>query len=89
MVNYCTYTWTNQNGVNGGKFTGPNGGTIFLPVAGYRWDGELYDVGSWGYYWSSTPDGESSACSLNFGNGYTLWSYNWPRDLEQSVRPVR
>jgi hypothetical protein len=54
LNNKCTSVWTQQNGVNGQKFTGPNGGTIFLPAAGDCWGSELYRVGSNGLYWSST-----------------------------------
>ena len=57
LVNNCSYTWTTQNGVNGGKFTGPNGGTIFLPAAGNRCDGEFYDVGSRGDYYHAACAG--------------------------------
>lgn len=49
-----THTWTTQNGVNGRLFTATNGNSLFLPAAGYRWDDELYNVGSYGGYWSST-----------------------------------
>jgi hypothetical protein len=91
LVENCSYTWTTQNGVKGGKFTGPNGGTIFLPAAGYRnrWDGEFYGVGSWGICWSSTPDDESRAYELYFDSSYADWSRSFYRDGEQSVRPVR
>jgi len=52
----------------------PDGGTtysLFLPAAGYRSynGGSLYDVGSNGYYWSSTPH-SNNAYSLNFLSGY-------------------
>ena len=51
---YCTWTWTTQNGVNGYKVTSKkNGNSIFLPAAGYRQLGGLYDAGSDGYYWST------------------------------------
>ena len=50
----CTWTWTTQNGVNGRLFTGPNGNSIFLPAAGYRYNTRLLDPGSSGYYWSSS-----------------------------------
>lgn len=89
LLSCCSYTWTTQNGVNGGKFTGPNGGTIFLPAAGGRWGGELLSVGSWGDYWSSTPHGEGGAHVLYFGDGSAGWSYDWSRYNELSVRPVR
>lgn len=90
LVENSTYQWTTVNGVNGVKFTGPNGGTIFLPAAGYRFDGELYYAGSYGYYWSSTlyesdPD---YAYHLHFYSGYAYWNGR-NRDYGLSVRPVR
>lgn len=88
LINCCSYLWTTQNGVKGGKFTGPNGCTIFLPAAGDRLYGDLFNVGDVGYYWSSTPDDEYSAYGLYFDSGHADWGYN-ARDFEQSVRPVR
>lgn len=54
LINNCTYKWTSQNGIVGGEFTGPNGGKIFLPAAGYCWDGDFRADGYGGYFWSST-----------------------------------
>lgn len=54
LKNKCTKEWTTVNGVGGLLMTGPSGGQIFLPAAGYRWDGDLDDAGSDGYYWSSS-----------------------------------
>ena len=89
LLDNCSYQWTTQNGVKGGKFTGPNGGSIFLPAAGYRWDGELYYVGPYGY-WSSTPDGEYSAYRLDFTSYHAYWEFNgYDRRNELPVRPVR
>ena len=89
LVENCSYAWTTQNGVKGGKFTGLNGGTIFLPAAGRVWYGELDDVGSRGDYWSSSPYGEDGAIYLSFYSGYPNWgNYGW-RSYGQSVRPVR
>lgn len=90
LVNDCSYTWTTQNGVNGGKFTGPNGGTIFLPAAGSVWEGELYDVGFCGDYWSSTLDDDHDACDLLFTSGFH-WYGSWYDDgrAQLMVRPVR
>ena len=51
LVNYCTYEWTTLNGVQGGKFTGPNGKSIFLRGERTYWLG--YDDGGgiiYGYY---------------------------------------
>ena len=91
LINNCSYEWTTLNGVNGCQFTGPSGGTIFMPAAGYRWGDSLYDAGSGGSYWSSTqnPNGSYGAYYLSFDSGYASY-YNgyWYRYLGQSVRPV-
>ena len=91
LIDCCTYQWTTQNGVNGGKFTGPNGGTIFLPAAGLVYYGELYDIGSFGDYWSSTPRVESGAFGLSFNSDHSSWSisHGWDLSPGYSVRPVR
>lgn len=85
----CTWTWTTENGTNGYKVTGQNGNSIFLPAAGYRVDGSLDNVGSYGYFWSS---------SLNAGfSGYAYRLFFYPnsvsvnyfcRDYGFSVRAV-
>ena len=54
LSNNCTYEWTNENGIQGGKLTSKiNGASIFLPAAGYRWQSETGDVGITGGYWAS------------------------------------
>ena len=90
LVKNCSYEWTTENGVRGGRFTGPSGGSIFLPAAGDRWDGGLDNAGSWGSYWSSTLYGSSpfSAYGLRFHSGYASW-YNYYRYYGHTVRPVR
>ncbi|MBR6067952.1 MAG: InlB B-repeat-containing protein [Bacteroidales bacterium] len=89
LKNNCTVTWTTQNGVNGRLFTGPNGNSIFLPAAGYRFDSELYYAGSNGYYWSSSlyTDYPYIAWYLDFYSGnYDMYDNN--RSYGRSVRPV-
>lgn len=44
LIDNCRYEWTQFNGVNGGRFTGPNGNSIFLPAAGYRDDSSLINT---------------------------------------------
>lgn len=85
----CTVTRTTQNGVNGRLFTGPNGNSIFLPAAGNRSDSSLYNVGSYGVYWSSSlyTDNPSSAWDLYFGSGY-YYVRSSSRYGGLSVRPV-
>ena len=51
----CTWTWTTQNGVYGRLVTSKKtGNSIFLPAAGDRNTGYLYNTGSDGLYWSSS-----------------------------------
>lgn len=88
LLEHTTWEWTTQNGVNGRKFTGSNGGTIFLPAAGSLWDRGFLAVGSAGYYWSSTPYDGSYAYYVGFNSGHEGWYYD-VRDNAYSVRPVR
>ena len=87
----CTSVWTSQNGVNGQKFTGPNGGTIFLPAAGRRWDSVLYYASSPGSYWSSTlyESDPYNAWYLNFYSVGVSTDYIDDRCFGLPVRPVR
>ena len=85
----CTWTWTTQNGVNGRLVTGPNGKSIFLPAAGYRYVTYLDYAGSYGYYWSSSlnTDNPRYAYFVSFGSDGVDWSFSL-RYLGRSVRPV-
>ncbi len=87
LVNKCTWKWTTQNGVNGYKVTGPNGDSIFLPAAGYRNGSSLYNVGSRGRYWSSTPYDSNYACYLYFDSSGQYMDY-YLRSHGRSVRLV-
>ncbi len=90
LSQYCTWTWTTLNGVNGQLVVGPNGNSLFLPAAGYRYVASLLVAGSNGYYWSSSLYSVSPlfACYLYFSSGYHNWNYNY-RYYGRSVRPVR
>ena len=50
----CTWKWTTQNGVNGTLVTSPNGNSMFLPAAGFRWFGGIGSTDYSGDYWSRT-----------------------------------
>ena len=93
LINNCTTKWITTNGVNGRLVTGKGdyaNRSIFLPAAGYGYVSFLYDPGSWGYYWSSTPNSDYSdnAWSLYFYSG-DFGQYGNNRCLGRSVRPVR
>ena len=89
LINNCTRQWTTQNGVNGTLVTGPNGGQIFLPAAGFRWDDGLGDAGEGGCCWSSSLSASYGgyACSLGFLSGCWGW-YGDDRSGGRSVRAV-
>lgn len=54
LMDHTTSQWTTQNGVNGLRFTGSNGNSLFLPAAGHRGGSSLYNGGICGLYWSSS-----------------------------------
>lgn len=77
LINECEWTWIS----NGYKVTGPNGESITLPAAGYRYlNVDVYEVGTDGSYWSSTPKVSDLAWRLSFNSskvsmGSSLRSY--------------
>ena len=89
LYNYCTNTWTTQNGVYGRKFTASNGNSIFLPAAGNYYESGLLNAASGGSYWSSSPGTNYPyyAYPLRFVSDYVNWD-NYDRCGGRSVRPV-
>ena len=88
----CTVEWTTVGGVSGRKFTGRgaySSNSVFLPAAGYSFNGYVLNQGSYGNYWSSTPNGSSGACILDFGSvdQNVKNDYN-RRNIGYSVRAV-
>ena len=91
LINNTTHQWVTINGVNGQRFTGPNGNSIFLPAAGGRDGSGLYYAGSGGYYWSSSlgTGYPSDAWSCYFDSGYVRMYYDYYRYIGFTVRAVR
>ena len=90
LLNECTWKWTELNGVNGYRVTGPNGNSIFLPAAGYRSGAGLGGRGTFGYYWSSSLGymySSGYAYYLDFVDDNHYWGLD-TRSGGQSVRPV-
>lgn len=77
LAKNCTWTWTAQKEVNGYRIVGPSGKEIFLPAAG-QWRNAPINVGSAGYYWTSSLSDEysSAAYNLNFTGFSGRWSAN-------------
>ena len=88
----CTWTWTtnyNGTGVMGRIVTATNGNNIFLPAAGERYDTDLYDAGSYGYYLSSSLYTDDPSGALNvFFNSDDFGRDGTYRNCGLSVRPV-
>ena len=87
LLDNTTVTWTTQNGVNGCLFTASNGNSLFLPAAGTRWEGELYNAGLYCHYWSSSL-GTDEPNFARLYSGDSDVSYG-DRSNGFSVRPVR
>ena len=82
----CTMVWTSQKGVNGYKFTGPNGNSIFLPAAGNCY---YPDDNTDGTYWASSLwayDSRSASSVLFYSSRFYVAGVL--RRIGQSVRPV-
>ena len=63
-------------------------GAVFLPAAGYRYGTSVYNVGLYGYYWSSTPYDSDYAYGLFFFSYYLYPQYYYYRYVGRSVRLV-
>lgn len=86
LIDYCKWEWA----LKGYKITGPNGNSIFLPAAGWRFGTLLNGAGEYGRYWSSTPsEGNSQyAYGLYFDSSYHYvdWICSYG---ERSVRRIK
>ena len=81
----CKWLWINV----GYKVIGPNNRYIILPAAGFRdCNGVVNYNKSYGFYWSSTPDGAEKAWYLNFYSN-EVYMYNYKRCYANSVRLVK
>ena len=83
LIDNTKSTWTTKDGVNGRLFTSKTdtSKTIFIPAAGYAWDGSINLSGRYGGIWFSMSgthyvDGgqyllfSSGYVSLDYGNRY-------------------
>lgn len=86
----CTWILETLNGIDGYKVIGSNGNYIFLPNAGFRIGTSFNNVGTFGYYWSSTPyllNNSILAYNIIFSSGDHGVRYG-TRYNGQSIRPV-
>lgn len=90
IANECYWEGGYVNGVEGVFAIGPNGNSIFIPFAGYRYYSDLLNEGNNGYLWSGTrsENNDSYAYSLYCGWSRAYWGDGWYRESGLSVRPV-
>lgn len=87
LLTECSWEWTQMNGINGRKVTGPNGNSIFLPAAGATAAG--CDFGIYGYYWSSSLNTGNPKLALDLEFDEIGVCQGWfQRAAGMSIRPV-
>jgi hypothetical protein len=87
LIDKCKWEWLKDKKAY--KVTGPNGNFIILPALGSRDNGrDVVDMGKYGLYWSSYPDGSKGAWIIDFASDYfdTGWE---ERSSRLSVRLVQ
>mgnify|MGYP006988847010 CR=1 FL=1 len=77
--NYTTAQWSQME----------SAGAVFLPAAGNRYGTDVYNVGSYGFYWSASPIDTDGAYGLVFDSGDLYPQFSNYRICGQSVRLVR
>jgi hypothetical protein len=94
LRDYCIWQWVSSyKGENVSGYyviSKQNGNYIFLPAAGYRLAGNVYNQGTYGCYWTANlRKGYSNyACDLFFHSGDADVSYYGYREYGFTVRPV-
>ena len=93
LISNCDTEWVSRNGVFGRLVKGRDAyatKSIFFPVAGYASGASIYQLGSYGHYFSSTPKSGNPSNALGlfvYSDGFSRGGIL--RDDGQSVRPVR
>ncbi len=90
LYNKCRWTYV-PGRLAGVNIEGPNGNSIFLPLAGRCYEGEFIGIGDFGQYWTSTLETYASGAYIY---GYTSSDYSSPilysikRQTGHNIRPV-
>lgn len=86
LKNSCKWVWVSLGFY---RVFGPNNNYILLPAAGFRdCDGGICHERTYGFYWSSPPDGSTKAWYLNFYSN-EIYMYHYSRCYANSVRLVK
>ncbi len=90
LKDVCSWQRAEMNGVTGALVTGPNGNTVFFPLAGARNGTEFERVGSYVYFWSTALFiDDTRVARYLYSNGTTKQAWNRLRYYGFSVRAVR
>ncbi len=91
LIQNSSITWVSQNGVNGFRFTGSNGNSVFFPAAGTYNGSNPGIAGNNGFYSSSSlhTDNSNSAWRLYFRSDYYQLGGSYGRYGGHSIRAVR
>lgn len=89
LIDNCVFSWITKNGVNGSELRGQNGGNIFLPASGDRWEDKLRQPDSGGCCWTSNQHevNLNSAYDFYFSSDGVFASFANPHH-GYSVRPI-
>ena len=89
LIDSCQWERTTVNEVRGNTVTGPNGNSIFIPLAGSynSFDNQLHSIGTTGWLYSSTRSGGTSAVEMNMGHGGATTT-SCSKCLGLNIRPV-
>ena len=79
-----------DNGWNFYNKIGSPDATVWFPTSGYRTDfnGLLYLMDNYGFFWSAVPFLTHMSCILNFDTGGVTPLHDLPRSFACAVRPV-
>ena len=91
LIDNTTSDWIKMDNVNGRLFTSKkNGKSIFIPAAGYVWNGSVRNSGDSGFVWSSMLYGSyvDYGQSLDFNSSYVYRFGDCNRYFGLSVRGV-
>ena len=89
LIDSCQWERTTVNEVRGNTVTGPNGNSIFIPLAGSynSFDNQLNSIGTTGWLYSSTKSGSTNAVEINMGYGGAT-ATSCSKCLGLNIRPV-
>ena len=79
LIDETTQSWETLNGVNGKRFTGSNGNSIFIPAGGYKSNSSTNYSGTSGFLWTAKIGIDNQIANgtfFNIGNSTYSGSLN-------------